>query len=52
MNVEQLRELQSPIKSRYRDDPAAAVASTPGRQAFNSMVECIAASVAPYHHRQ
>ena len=25
MNVEQLRELQSPIKSRYRDDPAAAV---------------------------
>ena len=25
MNVEQLRELQAPIKSRYRDDPAAAV---------------------------
>ena len=25
MHVEQLRELQSPIKSRYRDDPAAAV---------------------------
>ena len=25
MNVEQLRELQSPIKSRYREDPEAAV---------------------------
>src|SRR3954464_2672679 len=25
MNVEQLRELQAPIKSRYRDDPEAAV---------------------------
>ena len=25
MNVDQLRELQAPIKSRYRDDPEAAV---------------------------
>jgi uncharacterized OsmC-like protein len=25
MNVDQLRELQAPIKSRYRDDPQAAV---------------------------
>ena len=25
MNVDQLRELQAPIKSRYRDDPEAAL---------------------------